>query len=370
MNYHSAADRFVEQKTRAGAGQLTRHCVSGSLRRLYAWAGVDVPEEVLLGLGEGVGFIYWHAKDSVPMLGGRAQPAEGMETLAARRTGVRLDSGTTSSLAKARTGLVAALQAGQAVMLQVDMGYLPYFSFAGSGYHFGGHVVLACGYDSSRDLVLVADREAGFFEVPMDQLAQARASRHKPFPPANRWWTADATAFHQPAPVDLALALEHQARAMLNPPIANLGCRGLATAARRVRDWPGIMGSRAVKAALWNLWVFASPVGGSGGGNFRHMLADYSGLCASACQNEALARATEGFRDSAREWDQAAELARSAVAASGGPADVAAGDLGTDPGPDGHLPPALEAACREIGGVLERITALETAAWRLCLPAG
>jgi hypothetical protein len=36
-------------------------------------------------------------------------------------------------------------------MLQVDMGYIPYFDFGGEEYHFGGHMVVACGYDAQSE---------------------------------------------------------------------------------------------------------------------------------------------------------------------------------------------------------------------------
>ena len=39
----------------------THHCVTGSMRHVYAFNGCDLSEDLLLGLGEGVGFIYWQA---------------------------------------------------------------------------------------------------------------------------------------------------------------------------------------------------------------------------------------------------------------------------------------------------------------------
>lgn len=39
------------------------------------------------------------------------------------------------------------------------MGYPPYFDFGGQEFHFGYHVVLACGYNPETRLVLIADRD-------------------------------------------------------------------------------------------------------------------------------------------------------------------------------------------------------------------
>jgi len=41
----------------------THHCVTGSMRHVYVYNDHDVSEEMLLGLGAGVGFVYWHQKD-------------------------------------------------------------------------------------------------------------------------------------------------------------------------------------------------------------------------------------------------------------------------------------------------------------------
>jgi hypothetical protein len=40
----------------------THHCVTGSMRHVYDLHGVDISEELLLGLGAGIGFLYWHQK--------------------------------------------------------------------------------------------------------------------------------------------------------------------------------------------------------------------------------------------------------------------------------------------------------------------
>jgi hypothetical protein len=73
----------------------TDHCVTGSMRHIYEFHGCPVSEDLLLGLGAGVGFIYWHMKGMPPFLGGRANTGrpgeEGLEKTAGRRTGVAVE---------------------------------------------------------------------------------------------------------------------------------------------------------------------------------------------------------------------------------------------------------------------------------------
>ncbi len=42
------------------------------MKHIYAFYGHDISEDMLLGLGSGLGFIYWHMKGIPPMFGGRA----------------------------------------------------------------------------------------------------------------------------------------------------------------------------------------------------------------------------------------------------------------------------------------------------------
>jgi hypothetical protein len=234
---------------------------------------------MLLGLGEGVGYIYWHQKGMIPFFGGRSQPKPSMEELSAKRTGVELESHSTTSSRKAKKTLLERLNARQPVMLQVDMGFLPYFDFGGEEYHFGGHAVVACGYDADTDTVLIADRD-GMYPVPMMELAKARGSKFKPFPPKNRWLTLDFTQKRNPQPHELQIAIKHMSSLMLAPPIHNIGVKGIRKTADVIPKWPEMLSTEELKWALFNAYIFISPVGGSGGGIFRYMFSRF--LCETA----------------------------------------------------------------------------------------
>ena len=109
----------------------THHCVTGSMRHIYVYNGHDISEEMLLGIGAGVSFSYWHFKGQPPFLGGRGNVGmagqEGLEKTAGRRTGVVVEKLRTASARKAEKALLDMLAANQPVMLTLDMGFLPYF---------------------------------------------------------------------------------------------------------------------------------------------------------------------------------------------------------------------------------------------------
>jgi hypothetical protein len=138
----------------------THHCVTGSMRHIYEFNNYPISEDLLLGLGAGVGFVYWHMKGTVPFFGGRANVGrpgeEGLERTAGKRTGVRIEAHRTASARRAEAVVLDLLESGEPAMVQLDMGFLPYLRFR-KEYHFGGHVVVLAGYDPDSQQALVTD---------------------------------------------------------------------------------------------------------------------------------------------------------------------------------------------------------------------
>jgi hypothetical protein len=287
----------------------THHCVTGSMRHVYVYNGHPISEEMLLGLGAGVSFVYWHQKGTAPFIGGRGVPKPSMEEIAGRRTGVKIELRTTASARKARQTLLEMLDAGQPVMVQCDMGFLPYFDFGGQEYHFGGHVVVVCGYDPATEQVLVADRD-GLHPVSLEDLEKARGSTYKPFPPRNQWYTFDFSGKRQPTADEVRQAIIEQVQPMLEPPISNIGVQGIRKTARMVPRWPDSLGAEELRRALFNAYIFISPVGGSGGGVFRYMFSRFLGEAAGITGDPRLAESADEFRRIGDGWEELAEWFR------------------------------------------------------------
>jgi hypothetical protein len=288
----------------------THHCVTGSMRHIYVYNDYDVSEEMLLGIGAGVGFSYWHFKGQPPFIGGRGGFKPPMEVVAGQRTGVVVNAHTTTSARKARQTLLEMLEAGEPVMIGCDMGFLPYFDFGDQEYHFGGHVVVVCGYDPGTDQVLVADREQDLYAVSMADLEKARGSTFKPFPPKNLWYTFDFGGKRQPTPDEVRQAILEMAQPMLEPPIRNIGVKGIRKAAEEVPRWAELMGVDELRWALFNTYIFISPVGGTGGGVFRYMLSRFLGEAAAIVGDPRLEEGAAEFQRIGDEWESLGEWFR------------------------------------------------------------
>ncbi|MFC1532541.1 BtrH N-terminal domain-containing protein [Thermodesulfobacteriota bacterium] len=251
------------------------HCQTNSFAKIYSFYNSPLSEEMLLGIGSGLGFIYWHQKGTVPFMGGRDNN-KNFHTDIGERSGVVIEKRSTSSIAKAEKALIEMLNNQQPVMMFVDMGFLPCFDF-GEDYHFGGHTHVVCGFDGKNN-VLVSEMDPedtglkkGFvYEMSLEQLAKARGSKFKPFPPQNAYFVFDFTNFKKPSPRGLFSAIRQTAEQMLNPPITNLGVKGIRKAGTRIREWEKQFNDSDFRMSLFNIYLFVT-IAGTGGGLFRYM---------------------------------------------------------------------------------------------------
>jgi hypothetical protein len=289
----------------------THHCVTGSMLHIYDFHKHDISEDMLLGIGSGLSFIYWHMKGMAPMFGGRGNVGrpgeEGLEITAGRRTGVQVEKHYTSSSQKAEKALLELLQAGQPVMLNVDMGFLPYFDLP-EDYHFGGHAIVAGGYDPVSKDVLVADRDKGLHPVPWEDLVKARGSKFKPFPPQNMLFTFDFNQKRQPRAEETREAILDVCTYMLEGPISNLGVRGIRKAAQLVPQWPKTMDAEELRWACFNSFIFIDATGGTGGGLFRYMYGRFLEEAADITRASELVEIGKELRIVGDKWQQVAEL--------------------------------------------------------------
>lgn len=302
----------------------SHHCVTGSLRHIYEFNAFPISEEMLLGLGAGVGFMYWHTKGTLPFLGGRGnagRPGEpGLEQDVGERTGVRVEAFRTGSAAKAERTLLEKLEAGRPVMLLLDMGFLPYFDFGGEEFHFGYHSVVACGLDAGSRRVLLADRDEELHPVSLEDLATARGSKYKPFPPRHTSFTFDFSGRRDPALDEVLGAIGECARTMLQPPIRNFGVKGIRTAAERIQTWPDVLDPEGLRRTCLNTAIMIDHRGGSGGGMFRYMYGRFLVEASELTGRPELLESAGGMGEIGDRWEAVArELERAATAPEPGP---------------------------------------------------
>ncbi len=287
------------------------HCQTNSLAKIFHHAGHPLSEDMILGLGAGMGFIYWQMKiggtDSV-FIGGRGNTKDFFGDLG-KRTGVKIETVSTSSAKKAEAALLEKLKNQEPVMLFGDMGFLPWFEFPVE-YHFGGHTFVVCGYDG-KDTALASDmdqaaaglKQGFYYPVTLEQLAKARGSTFKPFPPKNVMLEFDFRSFHKPRPADIISAIMQTAESQLNPPIKNIGVKGLRHTAKMIAKWPDLFDDHTLRMNLFLLYIFFE-IGGTGGGCFRYMYARFLKEAQRITGNKELGEAAKIFSESGRKFTE------------------------------------------------------------------
>ena len=282
-----------------------KHCETTALKRVLDYHRLSLSEEMLLGLGGGIGFIYWYTKLlPSPFVGGRYGKAPEFPTNICRRIGAEVTIIETSSSKRGYEELKALLRAGEPAVVYGDMVYLPYFAIPEMA-HFGGHAFVVFGLDEERDEVYIFDRSRKAVTVSISGLARARGSKFPPFPPKHRLLKISYPAKVVNLEDGIKESIRECCQNMLEPPIKNFGLTGMEKWAKIVVKWPEQFTGMSLLGALMNGFVYIE-IGGTGGGAFRSMYAWFLEEASSIIDNPALKEIAEMMRQSAAVWSQIA----------------------------------------------------------------
>ncbi|MFJ6849715.1 BtrH N-terminal domain-containing protein [Streptomyces sp. NPDC091271] len=288
-----------------------QHCETTALGVLLRHEGVDLSEPMLFGLGSGLSFIYWDSKGmGFPFLGGRVKPFELTRNLAAT-LGLELLVGETTSARKAWENVAAPIDAGRPVGLQLDSYHLNYFS---TKVHFGGHVVAMYGYDEQDAYLVDTEPQGGAVSTGLAALAMARAERG-PMTARHRSFTLTAPGGPASPQDRIVPAIRACADAFLNPPIANLGHRGIAKAATQVPKW--LQRTDSPEEDLPQAAALMERAG-TGGALFRNLYRDFLAESAQLIDSGRLRTGQGLYTEAAALWTEVAAL----VAAAGESGDA------------------------------------------------
>ncbi|MFE7570997.1 BtrH N-terminal domain-containing protein [Streptomyces sp. NPDC057539] len=282
-----------------------QHCETTALGVLLRHEGLDLSEPMLFGLGSGLSFVYWDSKSmGFPFLGGRVKPFELTRNLAAA-LGLELRVEETTSPRKAWQNVVAPIDAGRPVGLQLDSYHLDYFS---TKVHFGGHIVAMYGYDEQDAYLVDTDSQGGSVSTSLAGLAIARAERG-PMTAKHRSFTITAPSGLTSPQDRIIPAIKTCADAFLNPPIANLGHRGIEKTAKQVPKW--LQRSGNPQADLPRTAILMERAG-TGGALFRNLYRDFLAECTQLIDSNHLRTGHSLYTEAATLWTQVAALVATA----------------------------------------------------------
>jgi len=280
---------------------IGKHCETTALKRVLDYHGLSLSEEMLLGLGGGIGFIYWYMKMMpCPFVGGRGAKSADFPGDICRRIGGGATAVETTSAKRGYEELKALLRAGEPAVVYGDMAYLPYFAMPEAA-HFGGHVFVVFGLDEGRDEVYIYDRGRKPVTVSIDDLARARGSKFPPFPPKHRLLKVKYPAKVANLEQGIKESIRECCFGMLKPPIKNIGLAGMERWSKLVVKWPEQFKGINLLGALMNGFIYIE-TGGTGGSAFRSMYARFLEEASSIIDQPALKEVAEMMRESAKVW--------------------------------------------------------------------
>lgn len=278
-----------------------QHCETTATGSLLKHAGLDLSEPMLFGLGQGLGFIYWDMKSmDFPFIGGRVQPNLLTANIVAN-LGLHIERRETSSKKKAWENVRMNIDSGVPVGLQLDSYYLDYFAHK---FHFGAHYVAMYGYDDHYAYLVDTNQQGSRLKAALESVESARNARG-PMTARNLSYTIP----HADGDPDLGEAAVRAIRAnaedFLNPPIKNIGYKGIAKAAREVRKWFGR--TERPEEDLTRAAVLVERAG-TGGALFRNMYRDFLKECLDRMDSGDLADGYRGYAEIAPLWTEVSDL--------------------------------------------------------------
>lgn len=282
------------------------HCETSAVQKVYRYHGLPITEEMLFGLGGGIGFIYWYVKQMpAPMVGGRGGGRYFIED-AVRRTGASLVVKRTTSGKKGHIRLLEKLANNEPAIIYADMVYLPYMGVSEDA-HFGQHVFVVYGVDEEADIVYISDRANRGVTVRIDELKKARASKFPPWPPQHAILNLELPEQLNITKKMVNESIHHTIDGMLNPPIRNIGLKGIKKWAKLIVKWPELFPGENLWNALYQGFIYIE-VGGTGGSAFRPMYARYLQEVSELFPKYRLDAVIAKYQEAARIWSKIATL--------------------------------------------------------------
>lgn len=277
------------------------HCETTTVGTMLSQLDLRLSEPMLFGLGEGLGFIYWNMKAmDFPFIGGRIKPDQLTANLC-RNLGLILDAKETSSPPKAWQAVQALIDEGRVVGLKMDCFHLEYF---GNPIHFAGHYAALYGYDEKNAHLIDTRPQGGRVKTSRESLARARSAKG-PMSSRNLYFTISKGGKTTEIDRCLKKAIRGNATEYLNPPIANIGYRGIAKTATEIKKW--FHNSKDIRRDFCTTAMLMERAG-TGGALFRNLYRDFLGEANDLLGAGALAEARAAFVGIAADWTKVSGL--------------------------------------------------------------
>lgn len=278
-----------------------QHCETTATGTLLRQLDIELSEPMLFGIGEGLGFIFWNMKTmDFPFIGGRVKTDYLTQNIA-KNLNLELIVRETSSVQKAWENVKELIENGQVVGLKLDCFHLQYFS---SPFHFAGHYVAIYGYDNEDAFLVDTKQQGGQVKTSLNSLALARAEKG-PMSSKNLYYTLSKTEKKFDLKTSIINAIRINANDYLNPPITNIGYKGILKTSTEIIKWFNT--SKDIETEFKTSAMMMEKAG-TAGALFRNLYRDFLKESYDLLKLDKLKIGHEAFVEIAELWTSVSQL--------------------------------------------------------------
>lgn len=280
---------------------IGQHCETTATGSLLKQIGIKLSEPMLFGIGEGLGFIFWNMKImDFPFIGGRVKPDILTENIC-RNLNLELEVTETSSKKKAWENVTKHIDQGKAVGLKLDCYHLEYFT---NKFHFAGHYVAMYGYDKEFAYLVDTDQQGGKVKTSLKSLELARNEKG-PMSSRNRTYVISKNDKTHDLKKVIRKAIYNNASEFLNPPIKNIGYKGILKTSTEIKKW--FNNSKDIKGDFQTTAMLMEKAG-TGGSLFRNLYRDFLKESYELLNSKEIKEAYQEYVEIANFWKKVSEL--------------------------------------------------------------
>jgi len=295
--------------------QIGVHCTSSALRNVFEFHKVNMSEAMVFGLGLGMSLSYLKIPGMEPFFGGRNK--DFVKDLC-DILNVGLNEFKTKDPEKGWLRLEERIESSIPSVINIDMAFLPYQDLP-DDFHFGGHTIVVCGYNSATNTVLVTDTHfPDILDVSVEALTKGRnAKKDKLMTPKN-------VIFEFSFPEDIP-PLESIIERVLNKTGSNLisksgrvlklmgihaGTDGIEVFSKNLDKWLKLADTKFEYRCIQQAGYIGTKESnyGTGGGLFRYLFSEFLEESAIQIKNEPLHRLSDFYAQLGEKWETIANL--------------------------------------------------------------
>jgi hypothetical protein len=277
------------------------HCESTATGALLRNVGIELTEPMIFGLGEGLGFIYWNMKTmDMPFLGGRIKP-DLLTVNLCRNLNLKLEVRETTSVKKAWDNVKEFIDKDIPAGIKLDCYYLDYFT---QKFHFAAHYATLYGYDNKYVYLNDTAQQGHECKATKKNFELARNEKG-PMSSRNRSYTISNIDNSYDINKAIIESIINNAEDYLNPPITNIGYKGIRKTASEIKKW---FLRTENKKEDFQITAMLMEKAGTGGALFRNLYRDFLYEASDITGNMFIRNASEAFKGIACAWSEVSKL--------------------------------------------------------------